>query len=183
MNLSWLDKLLIQHAELESPQSFWFWSGIAAISAAVRDNVYLNRQIYNLYPNVYVMLHAESGLKKGPPIAVARRLVKDIEGINVITGRSSIQGILKHLGTGQTTEGGGGKVNSNSAAFICSSELTSSLVGDNVATDILTDLYDRQYNEGPWKSLLKMESFTIPNPTITMLTATNEAHSKDFFER
>jgi len=152
---------------------------MAAISAVVKDNVWINRQIYNLYPNIYVMFHAESGLKKGPPISMAKQLVRGVNNTRIISGRSSIQGILKELGTAQTQPGG--KVNAKSTAFICSSELTSSLVEDKVATDILTDLYDRQYNIGEWRSLLKMEQFNLKDPTITMLTATNDAHSTDFF--
>jgi len=177
--MTWLEKLLAQHNELESPTNFWLWGGLAAISAVVKDNVWLNRQIYNLYPNIYVMFHAESGLKKGPPISMAKQLVRGVGGTRIISGRSSIQGILKELGTAQTQPGG--KVISKSTAFICSSELTSSIVEDKVATDILTDLYDRQYNYGEWRSLLKMESFNLKDPTISMLTATNEAHSTDFF--
>jgi len=179
--MTWLEKLLSQHSELESPMNFWLWGGLAAISAVVKDNVWMDRQIYNLYPNIYVMYHAESGLKKGPPISMAKQLVKAVNGTRIISGRSSIQGILKELGTAQTQPGG--KVNAKSTAFICSSELTSSIVEDKVATDILTDLYDRQYNIGEWRSLLKMESFSLKDPTITMLTATNEAHSNDFFAR
>lgn len=177
--MTWLEKLLSQHNELESPTNFWLWGGLAAISAVVKDNVWINRQIYNLYPNIYVMFHAESGLKKGPPISMAKQLVRGVGGTRIISGRSSIQGILKELGTAQTQPGG--KVINKSTAFICSSELTSSIVEDKVATDILTDLYDRQYNPGEWRSLLKMEQFTLKDPTITMLTATNEAHSEDFF--
>lgn len=177
--MTWLETLLSQHSELESPTNFWFWGGMAAISAVVKDNVWIDRQIYNLYPNIYVMFHAESGLKKGPPISMAKQLVKGVNNTRIISGRSSIQGILKELGTAQTSPGG--KVNAKSHAFICSSELTSSIVEDKVATDILTDLYDRQYNIGEWRSLLKMESFNLRDPTITMLTATNEAHSVDFF--
>jgi hypothetical protein len=177
--MTWLDKLLSQHSELESPTNFWLWGGLAAISAIVKDNVWLDRQIYNLYPNIYVMFHAESGLKKGPPISMAKQLVRGVGGTRIISGRSSIQGILKELGTAQTQPGG--RVINKSTAFICSSELTSSIVEDKVATDILTDLYDRQYNIGEWRSLLKMESFNLKDPTITMLTATNEAHSTDFF--
>lgn len=179
--MTWLEKLLSQHSELESPMSFWFWGGLAAISAVLQDNVWLDRQIYNLYPNIYVMFHAESGLKKGPPISMAKQLVRAVGGTKIISGRSSIQGILKELGTATTVEGGKGKPIMKSVAFICSSELTSSIVEDKVATDILTDLYDRQYNIGEWRSLLKMESFNLKDPTITMLTATNEAHSTDFF--
>ena len=177
--MTWLEKLLYQHNELESPTNFWLWGGLASISAVVKDNVWINRQIYNLYPNIYVMFHAESGLKKGPPISMAKQLVRAVGGTRIISGRSSIQGILKELGTAQTQPGG--KVLNKSTAFICSSELTSSIVEDKVATDILTDLYDRQYNIGEWRSLLKMESFNLKDPTITMLTATNEAHSVDFF--
>lgn len=179
--MTWLEKLLSQHNELESPTNFWLWGGLAAISAVVKDNVWIDRQIYNLYPNIYVMFHAESGLKKGPPISMAKQLVRGVGGTRIISGRSSIQGILKELGTAQTQPGG--KVINKSTAFICSSELTSSIVEDKVATDILTDLYDRQYNIGEWRSLLKMEQFNLKDPTITMLTATNEAHSNDFFAK
>jgi hypothetical protein len=179
--MTWLDKLLAQHNELESPTNFWMWGGLSSISAVVKDNIWLDRQIYNLYPNIYVMFHAESGLKKGPPISMAKQLVRGVGGTRIISGRSSIQGILKELGTAQTQPGG--RVINKSTAFICSSELTSSIVEDKVATDILTDLYDRQYNIGEWRSLLKMEQFNLKDPTITMLTATNDAHSQDFFAK
>ena len=179
--MTWLEKILAQHTELESPTNFWMWGALAAISAVVKDNIWIDRQIYNLYPNIYVMFHAESGLKKGPPISMAKQLVRGVGGTRIISGRSSIQGILKELGTAQTQPGG--KVINKSTAFICSSELTSSIVEDKVATDILTDLYDRQYNIGEWRSLLKMEQFNLKDPTITMLTATNEAHSNDFFAK
>lgn len=179
--MSWLQSLAKQHEELESPVSFWYWSALAALSAVMKDQVWLNRQIYNLYPNVYIMLHAESGLKKGPPISMAKQLVKPVNNTRIISGRSSIQGILKDLGTAFTQPGG--KIVSKSVAFICSSELSSSIVEDSVATKILTDLYDRQYNVGEWRSLLKMETFELKDPTITMLTATNEAMSEDFFTR
>lgn len=176
---SWLNQLVNQHNELESPQSFWKWAALAAISAVVKDQIWMDKQIYNLYPNIYVMLHAESGMKKGPPVSMARQLVQTVNNTRIITGRSSIQGILKELGTAQTVPGG--KINMKSVAFICSSELSSSIVEDKVATKILTDLYDRQYNVGEWRSLLKMEAFQLKDPTISMLTATNEAMSEDFF--
>lgn len=180
-SLSWLDELVGQHAELESPVSFWWWGALVTISAVVKDNVWLDRHIHNLYPNIYVMLHADSGLKKGPPISMAKRLVGMVGNTRIISGRSSIQGIMKDLGTGRTLKGG--TVINDSCGFICSSELSSSIVEDKVATTILTDLYDRQYNMGEWRSLLKMETFELKNPTLSMFTATNEAHSQDFFAK
>lgn len=179
--MNWVQEIVDLHSELESPESFWRWSAITAISAVVKDNVWLNQQIFNLYPNIYTMFHADSGLKKGPPVNMAKKIVKLVNNTRIITGRASIQGILKELGTAYTQPGG--KVQSKSVAFICSSELSSSIVEDKVATKILTDLYDRIYNEGEWRSLLKMEAFTLKDPTITMLTATNEAMSDDFFTK
>ena len=125
--MTWLDELIVQHSELESPQSFWYWSGLCAISAVVKDQVYLERWAYKLYPNIYVMLHADSGLKKGPPVGLAKTLVKRVNNTRVISGRSSIQGILKELGTAQSTPGSG-KVNAKSCGFIVASEFSSSLV-------------------------------------------------------
>jgi len=124
------------------------------------------------------MLHADSGLKKGPPVALAKDLVKRVNNTRIISGRSSIQGILKELGTAYTLPGG--KVVNKSVGFIPASEFSSSLVSDPFAMTILTDLYDRQYNEGEYRSLLKMETFSLKDPTVTLLVATNEAHFEDF---
>lgn len=181
--MNWIDQIVQSRNELESPLSFWMWSALSCISAVVKDNIWLDRAgVYKLYPNIYVMFHADSGLKKGPPVAMAAKFVSQINNTRCIVGRSSIQGILKDMGTARTVPGQKG-VKGDSSVFICSSELTSSLVEDKVAASILTDLYDRQWRVGEWRSLLKMETFTLNNPTVTMLTATNEAHSSDFFSK
>jgi hypothetical protein len=180
--MNWLDEIVKQHEEYESPLTFYYWGALSAISAVLKDSVYLDRgKLYKLYPNIYVMLHADSGLRKGPPISMAKQLVDPLNVTRTIVGRGSIQGILKEMGTGKTEPGG--KIMGTSSAFICSSELTSSIVDDPVAVKILTDLYDRNYNIGNWRQLLKSDNFNLKDPTLTMLTATNEAMSEDFFTR
>lgn len=180
--MDWLTGIVKQHEEYESPLPFYYWAALTAISATVKDNIFLSRGgLYKLYPNIYVMLHADSGLRKGPPIAMAKQLVEPLNVTRTIVGRGSIQGILKEMGTAKTEPGG--KITATSCAFICSSELTSSIVDDPVAVKILTDLYDRNYNIGNWRQLLKSDNFTLKDPTLTMLTATNEAMSEDFFSR
>lgn len=182
--MDWINELVNQHEELESPRNFWKWSFISAISAVVKDNIWIPRSgVFNTYPNIFVMLHAESGLKKGPPVNAAKKLVNKVGNTRVISGRGSIQGMLKKIAEGKSSPGG--KVISGSTAFICSSELTSSIVEDKAAIKILTDLFDRSYNEGNWESLLKndLESFILKSPTVTMLSATNEAMSEDFLTR
>lgn len=180
--MTFIDGILRPTSELESPQSFWFWAGLVSISAVLKDNVWIDRAgLYKLYPNIYVMLHADSGLKKGPPINLAKSLITMVNNTKIISGRSSIQGILKEMGSAETKPGG--KIDMKSHITIVSSELSSSIVEDKVAATILTDLYDRHYNAGEWKSLLKMESFQLKDPTVTMFTATNEAHNEDFFTK
>ena len=181
--MNWLDELIKEHSEFESPMSFWWWGALSSISAITKDNIWMDRYLYMLYPNIYVMLHADSGLKKGPPINMAKKLANAVGGVKVITGRSSMQGILKEMGTIQLKPSDKGNVNQKSNVFICSSELSSSIVEDPVATKILTDLYDRHYNADDWKSLLKMEQFVLKDPTVSMFTATNEAMSEDFFTK
>jgi hypothetical protein len=179
--MSWIDNFVKAHSEFEAPAVFYHWAGLAALSAVLKDSVYWDKYAYKLYPNIYVMLHADSGMRKSAPISVAKKLVKGVGNTKVISGRSSIQAILKKIATGETVNGS--KHILSGTAFIVSSELTSSLVDDPAAMDILTDLYDRNYNEGDWDSLLKMETFAIKSPTVTMLTATNEAHSSELFVR
>lgn len=177
--MSWLNDVMKQHEEYESPKNFWYWSALCSMSAVLRDNIYLDKFAYKMYPNIYVMLHADSGLRKGPPVAMANELVTTVGNTKMVTGRFSIQGLLKKLGTAESRPGG--KIESVTSAFICSSELTSSIVEDKAATVILTALYDRNYNVGEWESVLKMENFTLNKPVVAMLGATNEAHFSNFF--
>ena len=176
--MSLLSEVLYSFRDMESPLNFWYWSTLAAISAVVKDNVYIDRDAFKTYPNIYVMLLAQSGMRKGPPVAFAKNLVQQVNNTKIISGRSSIQGIMKEMATG--TSQPGGHVNKRSTAFIVASEFTSSLVNDPAALTILTDLYDRNWNQGEYTSLLKMDTFKLNKPVITLLVATNAAHFEDF---
>jgi len=178
--VTWLSNLVEEHSEFESPKSFWWWSALCSISAVVKDNVWMDSYIFKVYPNIFVMLHADSGLKKGPPINLARDLVRKVNNTKIISGRSSIQGILWKLGHAQTRPGE--KPNLKSNGFIVASEFSSSIVRDQSALDILTDLYDRNYNSEEWESLLKQEQFNLKDPTVSMLVAINKAHFNDFID-
>ncbi len=183
---TWLDELVTAHDELESPKAFWYWSGLCAISAVVKDSVWtLEGGAWKMYPNIYVLLYADSGVGKGPPIALAHRLVSNVNNTKIISGRSSIQGILGKLSRSESRPGG--HVTKSSAGFIIASEFSSALVHDPAAMDILTDLFDRIWRAGEWESLLKQEQFQLKDPTVSLLAGINEAHfdslmdSKDVF--
>ncbi len=179
--MTWIQELIHQHAELEPPQSFYYWSGLCVISAIVKDHVWtLEGGAWNLYPNIYVILYADSGVGKGPPIALAHKLVKQVDNTKIISGRSSIQGILAKLSRGETRPGG--HVSGDTSGFIVASEFSSALVHDPAAMDILTDLFDRHWRSDDWESLLKQEQFVLRNPTVSLLAGINEAHFEDLMD-
>lgn len=175
---SWLDTLLSMVDEAESPAQYWKWAALTSISAVVKNNVSLDRHIYRLYPNIYVILVGKSAIKKGPPIALARNLVARVDNTRVIGGRASIQGIVKELASTYTTSKN--RTITDNSGFIVSSEFASSLVEDPAATNILLDLYDGDYHKDGWKNTLKGSAQeTLVSPSITLLSGSNETNLKD----
>lgn len=185
--MSWLDDIHNATKELESPQKFWHWSALAAVSAVVKRNVYLRKRTktstaYILYPNVYIFLVAKSGMRKGPPIKMARKLVKEVDNTRIIAGRASIQGIIKEISTQYVTEDG--VMRDDSGFFLCASEFRSSLIGDPDALVTLTDLYDGDFADD-WKYLLKGSegSNTLKDIYAVILGGSNPTHLKEKIQR
>ncbi len=178
--MNFLHELLDTTQDAESPRSFIYWSGLAAISATVRRNVWINKKIYRLYPNLYVMLVAKSGLRKGFPVKIAQRLVESLDCTKVISGRNSIQSIILELSKQWTTESG--KVLTNAHAFVVNDELGSLLVEDPSAQTILTTLYDSFYHSD-WTDTLKSDGRKVlKDICVTMLSATNQIHLSEFLD-
>ena len=178
--MSFIDLVLSSTSEYEAPRRFYYWAALSAVSAVLKDNVYFDMaKAYKLYPNIYVLLYGPSGVRKGPAIALAEKVVKRVDNTRVINGRSSIEAIIKELGTFTTRKGKDPL--KDASGFVVASELSSSIISNPSAMDIMTNLYDRIWNEGEWKYKLKVgESHTLNNPTITWLSGTNEALFKDF---
>lgn len=181
--MSWLTELLEMTADYESPKQFFYWSGLAALSAVAKDKVWIERAgNMPVYLNIYVLLFARSGLRKGPPIDLAKRLVRRIGKTRVISGRSSVEAIIEDLKEIQTNKDNKSII-TDSCGFITASEFSSSIVHSEFALNILTDLYDRKYNQGEYDiRLIRSGKQTLKNPTITMLGGINEAHFESFLE-
>lgn len=178
--MSFLQDLLETTKEAESPRSFMYWSGLSAISATTRRNVWINKKIYKLYPNTYTMLVARSGLRKGFPVKIAQKLVEALDVTKVISGRNSIQAIILELSRQWTLESG--KVLNSAHAFVVNDELGSLLVEDPSAQTILTTLYDSFYHSN-WTDTLKSDGRKVlKDICVTMLSATNQIHLTEFLD-
>lgn len=176
--MTWIERLLQVTRESESPPKYYFWSGLSAIAGVVKNNVYLDKFYYKLYPNIYVLLVGKSGIRKGPPVALAKQLVSEVGNTRVISGRASIQAVISELRTARTFDNGSAPL-TDAAGFLTTSEFASFIIQDQQALTILTDLYDGHYNP-EWINLTKGSgSERLKNPCITLIGASNEVHFRD----
>lgn len=178
---SWIEEVLDATKDAESPKAFFYWSALAAISAVVKGSVYTIRYFGDvetrLYPNIYVLLIARSGLRKGFPVYLAKSLVTEVGNTRVISGRNSIQGIIKDLAT--TVSAPGRPPLRDACGFIISGEFSTVLIRDPEALTILTDLHDGHFNP-EWKNTLKGSGVEeLKGVNITLLGAMNQTHFKD----
>lgn len=175
--MGYIESFMQASKDSESPTNYWFWAALASISAVTKRNVWIQRPTWKTYPNIYVMLVGESGLRKGPPINMAKELVQTINNTRIISGRSSVQGIISSLGTAYTLPDG--RVMDKAYGFISASEFSSSIVRDQDALTILTDLYDSCYHE-KYTDLLRGGRVELIEPSITLLAGINPPHFEDF---
>lgn len=177
--VNWLQLLLDQTKRAESPRSFIVWSGLTAVSAVVNNKVWLNKGgLYNLYPNIYVMLVGPSGLRKSFPPMVMRKLVGMIGNTRIIAGRISVQALITKLS--KTTHVPGKGIVKDAIGYVNAGELATALVRDQDALTLLTDLHDGNYNK-EWANTLKgTGTEELKNVCITMLGAINPELFGDF---
>jgi hypothetical protein len=174
---SWVDDLIQEHQAVETPESWIYWSLLFTISS-VAANAYTLRTLKgNLlyYPNLYIILMGESGLGKGFPVNLAKRLLQAADVTRVIAGRSSIQAIIKE---GATTKTIAGKpIITDSRMALINGELSTAIIQDPDALTILTDLYDHHVN---WTNMLKGDGHEkLKEPYITCLFGSSPAHFYD----
>lgn len=172
--MNWLESVMFSTIEIESPRAFFYWSALAAMSAVVKKNVYLDKgKAYNLYPNIYVMLLAKSGTRKGYPINLAKQMVAAVGNTRIISGRNSIQAVLKDLSNPAPSPNGGDPIKT-ACGFLVSGEFATFIIQDDSATTILTDLYDTHYHEKEWKNTLKGTGVEkLREPVLTLLGGSN----------
>ena len=105
---------------------------------------------------------------------VAKNLVSELDSIRVISGCSSIQGLIKELSMQQTFKSGA--VENSAQGFMVSDEFESFLTDDPKALTYLTALHNTHEHEESWKKRLKGSPLEeLRSPCLTLLVASNEA--------
>lgn len=174
MVINWLDLLIAGTTESEAPERWFWWSGISALAATVKKNVYLDRHYYRLYPNVYVaLISAQPGQRKGIPISICKGILEATDQVRVISGCNSIQGLIHDLSMQKTFESG--LVTSDAQAILVSDEFSTFLTEDARSLKDLIALYNPWEHEKNWVKTLKGTGVeTLKQPCLNMLVASNQ---------
>lgn len=180
MSRTFLDLYVDFTSEFESPTSFWKWSGLCVIAACLRDNVYLANQASGdyLYPNIFVILIAEPGGRKDPPVNLCTKLVQDIGNTKLVEGRSSIEAIIDELAHDETDHLGTLKAKGGSC-LLAAPELASFFVNSDSLVPLLTDMYGfrKEYSS----RLVSRAKVKVKNLCMSMLAASNEPLLKQVY--
>lgn len=169
-----IQQVIDETEEIESPKSYFYWSTLAAVSAVLKKSVWFDFHAHKIYANLYVLLLGKSGLRKGAPVAFAKRLIHAVGNTRLITGRNTIEAIIKELSMAYRGQNGAGPQYSDGAAFVASPELSVLLYENPAAHGIITDWYDTDAHEPQgWPNTLKSNKEHIKDICITMIGASN----------
>jgi len=177
--LNLIDDFIAATNEYESPTSFWRWAAYALVAGTLRDNVFLDHGIRRTYPNIYVVLLADSAeYRKSGPFVPVVSLLNQSARTKVFHGRTSIQSVLQDLSQDIGNAYAKGITMKGGCAVLIAEEIASFFVDDVQCIPILTDIYD--YRES-YPYTLKSGKIIIKNLCITMLAASNETFLKEVY--
>lgn len=95
----WVSGYLQYTERQESPESLHMWTGMAMISAAIRRNLWIEHEYYTIYPNLYVIIVAESArVRKSTAMNLGRDILLDaIPDIVIMRDSMTSQGLIHSL--------------------------------------------------------------------------------------
>ena len=147
---SWLRHYLDFTKGMESPEIFHFWVGISLIATALGRNTYLDRGYFKLYPNMFIVLLAESEeCAKSTAIKIGVNMVlraEDMEGCPMIFAQKATpQALVETLVDETGVPDADMVITKNAEVYITASELAVLLGKKEKNSELLTmltDLYD-----------------------------------------
>lgn len=162
----------------ESPSSFWKWSAYSLIAATLRNNVYHDAGNEILFPNIYVLLLADSAAyRKGGAFPLVTELMQQLHHTKVYDGRASIQAILEKLSIDEA--GKKGTPLRGGSCLLLAEELASFFVSDPQLIPLITNIYR---SRKLYTYDLRGNAFSVKDLCVSMLSASNEIHLRDVYD-
>ena len=158
--------------DYESPTSFWKWSAYSIIAATLRDNVFYAQGLIKTYPNIYVILLADSAeYRKSTPLATTENFLSEVNNTKIVSGHASIQGVLETLSQRINNLRGG-------SCILLARELAAFFVDDPKLLPMLTNIYDFA---ALFKYTLKGNQIEVKNLCVSFLGASNSEFFTDVY--
>jgi hypothetical protein len=170
----WLTSYLEYAKDGFCPDQFHFWVGISVIAAALERKVWVARESFNLYPNLYVILVSRPGVGKSSAANIGvneflRRLkFGGQDSINFLSVQNSEASFVDQAALYREFVYNDSK-HVHSSSFFYASEASNSLkemVGGGSVNTCLTDFYDCPLF---WKKKLVSKEVNIKNCCTNLL--------------
>lgn len=153
-----------------SPGIYHLWVGISCISAALERKVWVKLFADDIYPNQYVVLVGPPGIGKGAALAMGKKLMKRVEGIDFGPNKITFEKLIRRIGQAQDTYELDGKLHMHSSVTLISDELGVFIMPKNdELIDFLNDIWTSEHHPdytyetkhegndyivGPWLNIL-----------------------------
>lgn len=184
---SWLDRYMELCTDTEVPTLFWKWTGLTLLASALRRHVSMDRGIYRLYPNIYVIFVGPPGSKKSTAGDFGyNNIVRSVEAINGFAGRITSEGILRKLGEVAVNENAPTVLESDQSLFLYASELSTLLSGRTRSrnTFSIIDFLTAVYSSGTFDEGTRTNGFSAyDHICVNFLAATTPEGVNDLFDR
>lgn len=93
----WIDGFMeFTEENSESPRLFRYWTAISCVAAALQRKTYVSLGTLTFYPNMYIVLCAPSGVRKGTAMSPGYELLNDI-GIKMSAQATTLQALTRRL--------------------------------------------------------------------------------------
>lgn len=169
----WLRTYLEYTENQESPKTFHFWTGLSVMGAALRRRVWINREFYTIYPNLYTILVATSATcKKSISTEIGINMLRKIKDIHIFNERMSTEGLIDFFSTPHQEKIGSTTI-TDSSGLIYADELSVFLSKMVFAQDIIPILTSLYLGKTKWEyKTVKRGIINIVNISPSLLSST-----------
>lgn len=121
----WLSGWMEFTDNTEPPYLYRLWTGLSVIAAGLRRKCFLPWGMYDVYPNMYIVLVGPSGLGKGMAMGPAIEILRDMQ-IKLAAEATTREALIRDLSecTDTTIADGGKKLAMHCSLTVFSEELT-----------------------------------------------------------
>jgi hypothetical protein len=171
---SWIDEYILYTQDQESPDRIHFWTALTTIAGAIGRKIWMDRNVYTLYPNLYVCIVANSAkVRKSVATAIGVGLLLDaVPSTRYIEDRMTPEGLVKQMN--QMVTGANGQPTQESTVFIYEDELAALFGYDKQSASRMSTLLTGIYGckDTYMHTTISGGQKTINKPCVTILAAT-----------